>query len=60
MKLSMMAMATDRLGRQFGKELEWEMMFEVKSSDGGAARPDESGFIIRIPAIAGIGRVCPN
>jgi len=60
MKLSMMAMATDRLGRQFGKELKWEMMFEVNTGDGGAARPYDSGFIVRIPAIAGIGRICPN
>ena len=60
MKLSLMAMGTDRLGRQFGKELEWEMVSEVKMSDGGAARTEDSGFIIRIPAIAGIGRVCPN
>ncbi len=60
MRLTMMAMATDRLGCQFDREIKWEMVQEVKMGDGGAARPEESGYIIRIPAIAGLGKVCPN
>ena len=60
MKLSMMALATDRLGRQFDSEVKWEMMLEVQMGDGGAAQPAQSGYIIRIPAIAGIGAVGPN
>ncbi len=61
MRLTMMAMATDRLGCQFDRGIKWEMVLvEVKVSDGGAARPEESGYIIRIPAIAGIGKIGPN
>ena len=54
MKLSMMAMAANRLAKFLEPEIKMEIVYEIRDEHGGSSQPEHSGTILRIPAIAAL------
>ncbi|MBW7995621.1 MAG: hypothetical protein FVQ81_03400 [Candidatus Glassbacteria bacterium] len=60
MKLTMMAMAANRLGDQQCPEVRWEIAVGVRLADGGSGKPEGDGYIVCIPAIAALEKMHSN
>ena len=54
MRLSMMAMASNRLAGTQQPEIKMTLVYETREEHGGSSRPETGGNIVRIPSIAAL------
>ena len=54
MRLSLMAMATDRLGRASQPAIKMRLVYTIRVRDGGSSNPDSNVVVLRIPSIAAL------
>lgn len=60
MRLSLMAMAADRLGRANQPAIKMRLVYTIRVGDGGSTNPESSGVVLRIPSIAALEPLWKN